>query len=68
MLQNGILKTVALTESHINSIVCTTPFEFKFKDIGCSVTFIDIDVMDVELVACPESCKEEKFKAFGEVL
>lgn len=68
LLQNGILKTVTFSESHINSLVCTTPFEFKFKDIGCAVTFTDIAVMDVDFVACPEICKKEKFKAYGEVL
>lgn len=63
ILQNGIIQTVSYSESHINSIVCTTPFEFKYIEVGCAVTFSDIEAMDVEFVACPEYCIKENFKA-----
>lgn len=43
ILQNGILKTVNFSDSHINSIVCETSMEDSFNRVTCTTTFTDLE-------------------------
>jgi len=42
ILSNGVIKTISLSDSHINAVACESINEFNGKLIECKMTFKDI--------------------------
>jgi len=58
ILQDGMVKTVAFSNSYINSIPCQTRDEKYFNEISCSVSFADLSQIDTQAVMCKMDCKD----------